>query len=329
MTGKKKSSIAKEFCDKNVLVIGDFISDITTTAECIGLSLETPTLKANEECTVHHPGGAANVVKNILELGASCTFLTVVGGANDNSAILNWDHPNLDLRYAYEKNRKNIVKHRFWVRRGDCLYKYFQLNTMNENAIEAASCKSLLHEYSKMILAHDAVLLIDYNLGVLSDAKFVTQLIKLAHENSKFIIASSQISNGKTNHHNFAGVSLVCLNLEEALETVAGFHPDADGLKALKKELRSNVCVTLGAGGSVLGWNDKTFYADGFTVNAIDTCGAGDAFLAALTLANASEDSDSAITIANAWAALSTLQLGTECSTFGQLESFMEENPRC
>ena len=61
---------------KNFLIIGDTIVDKTTYTKALGLSLESPTLKAqfiNETISL---GGAANIAQHLTILGANCFFLT-------------------------------------------------------------------------------------------------------------------------------------------------------------------------------------------------------------------------------------------------------------
>ena len=52
--------------NKRVLVIGDVILDVWTYAKAIGLSLETPTLKAKFTEKTHTLGGTGNVVNNFM-----------------------------------------------------------------------------------------------------------------------------------------------------------------------------------------------------------------------------------------------------------------------
>ena len=72
----------ENFKKKSVLVIGDSILDLNTYLTPLGFSLETPTPKYKKTGEDFSYGGAANVVENILELNASCTFRTLLGDDN-------------------------------------------------------------------------------------------------------------------------------------------------------------------------------------------------------------------------------------------------------
>ena len=115
------------FSNKKVLVVGDSILDITISSEALGLSLESPTLKAQRTEKQVSFGGCANVVKNMLELGASCTFITLLGFDDYKSYYDKWEHKNLTLIPVLE-GRMNTVKERYWVSRAGTEYKVLQLN---------------------------------------------------------------------------------------------------------------------------------------------------------------------------------------------------------
>jgi len=49
-----------------------------------------------------------------------------------------------------------------------------------------------------------------------------------------------------------------------------------------EKTSTKSICVTRGKHGAIMLWKGEFYYSDGFTVNVVDTVGAGDSFLAAL-----------------------------------------------
>ena len=86
------------------------------------------------------------------------------------------------------------------------------------------------------------------------------------------------------------------------------------------------VIVTLGAGGALAVWADRTFHAPAQPVTALDTIGAGDCFCGALAaLLDAGETVESALPLANAAAALCTQKQGAipAMPTREELESFL------
>ena len=123
---------------KKVLVIGDLIIDSSKYGEAVGLSLESPTMKAkliNSDLTF---GGSANVVNNLVELGAEVSYLTLIG--NDSSTIIPEDDILCFTQTLKEfipiiENRKNTIKERFWIEKGNQLYKYFQLDVVDDHTL--------------------------------------------------------------------------------------------------------------------------------------------------------------------------------------------------
>ena len=111
-------SLLEKMPEKTILVIGDPILDISVYSEAIGLSLETPTLKTKKIVSSTTMGGAANVVKNCLALGAKCHFVTVLGDDEMCSNYENWMHDKLAISTAIEK-RENVSKTRHWVRKSE------------------------------------------------------------------------------------------------------------------------------------------------------------------------------------------------------------------
>jgi ribokinase len=85
------------------------------------------------------------------------------------------------------------------------------------------------------------------------------------------------------------------------------------------------VVITLGSNGSLCTDGDGLRHIPAFAVSAVDTTGAGDAFIGSLAcfLAQGIEESE-AIARANLYAALSTLAVGTQKS-FPSLEKFQAE----
>ena len=98
----------KSFKNTHILVIGDTILDFTVKAEAIGVSLETPTLKAAEISREYSMGGAYNVAKNIVALGAKCTFVTLIGTDEYQEVLNDGASPRLTLVGLYEKEYTNI-----------------------------------------------------------------------------------------------------------------------------------------------------------------------------------------------------------------------------
>ena len=72
----------------------------------MGTSLETPTLKVKQESAEVEFGGASNVVKHLLELGARVTYITVIGEDKYSDFYHDWEHPSLNIIPIFTKRKK-------------------------------------------------------------------------------------------------------------------------------------------------------------------------------------------------------------------------------
>jgi ribokinase len=91
------------------------------------------------------------------------------------------------------------------------------------------------------------------------------------------------------------------------------------------------VIITLGANGALCAGEDRVDHIPPFPVAAVDTSGAGDAFIGSFAaFLAAGEDEISAIARANVYAALSTLGVGTQSSfvTRDRLEEAWSRRPQ-
>lgn len=287
--------------DKTVLLIGDTILDHYIFGTVIGTSAETPTLVAREQSQKFSLGGACLVCRNLLELGAHVHFVTLVGDDADAEEIRRFSHPNLTL-HAFSENRQTTVKRRFWV--DD--YKLLQFDKLDNRPISSELEEGILHDVEELLPAIDSLVISDYRHGLLTES-LIQRLLELSSSFAVPVFVDSQVSQSASNHHLYRGATLICLNTKEAklIEETAD-------LNLLKQKLDAlNIVVKRGADGAHALIGEKRIESPGFKVEAVDTCGAGDAFLAALALEDLQEP-EQALASANRWAALSTTVKGPQ-----------------
>jgi D-beta-D-heptose 7-phosphate kinase/D-beta-D-heptose 1-phosphate adenosyltransferase len=301
------------FSAQNILVIGDSILDHKIFCKAIGLSLETPTLKVRLEKEEYSFGGAANVVNNLLLLGAQVTFMTPLAQDSHGHHYFNWSPLNLTLKPLLFEG-KNVVKSRYWISKGDQSYKYLQINqgTKFQDASLVLNTLKTLLQTNK----YDKAILVDYRAGIFEQKEQVAEILNTLHMQHIKTYAASQVSDRESQYNLFEGCGLVCLNQEEAMALVPDFEPTDKKLAQLARVLGARVCVTLGPDGSTLSSPSGATTAPGHKVETVDTCGAGDSFLAALVASG--ED----LSFSNKWAAASTLQIGTNAPNLEEVLSW-------
>ena len=302
------------FDDKRVLVVGDSILDETISGKAVGLSLESPTLKIDESSREVTFGGAANVVQNILALGAKCTYITPLAFDGYSQYYDNWDHKNLRLVRATGIS-SNTVKTRVWIEKSGERYKYLQINKTNKFEVV-----NKLDSVSYHMSDADVVLLVDYGLGMFGDVNYI---IKEAKKSKIPVIASSQVSSGRNRMLLFSESNYLCMNehefrhIKESISRGPSRFANALSLPEGRPQ-----CVTLGSKGSVFTDGAIVYKTPGFKVDCIDPCGAGDSFLAAFSLC-INDVTEESLRFCNAWAAMSTTKIGTTSPTLKEAHELL------
>jgi sulfofructose kinase len=102
---------------------------------------------------------------------------------------------------------------------------------------------------------------------------------------------------------------------EHVPPALTGVHDPVEALRALRRENEGVLCVTLGAQGAVALEGDRLLHVPAFSVNAVDTTGAGDVFRGAFIFAYLQGwPLEPALRFANAAAAVSCTRLGAMAS---------------
>ena len=113
---------------------------------------------------------------------------------------------------------------------------------------------------------------------------------------------------------------------EHVPEALTGERDPERGLRKLRKHHRGVLCVTLGTAGSMALDGDRLVHVPAFTVQAVDTTGAGDVFRAGYVYGVlAGWDTREVLRYANAAAAVSCTRLGAinAAPTFAEVEQML------
>ena len=296
------------FKDRRVLIVGDTILDMYTYCNIVCEALYAPIPEVEETSTAVSFGGNSLVASNILELGGTVTFVSVVG---DDATAKQYDsfvHPNLKKIFFVDKTRKTTVKQR-WFADGKPL---LQVNTVDNHdlseTLEKKVCVALEKEFKKS----DIVVVMDPQHGFLTK-NLITKILELSKKYEKPLYVDVQISHRESKHTLYKGADTFFLNSGEA----KAIHPHfsatnaKQSLEEIAKKLDArNIIVKLGEKGSVALFEGKYIRTKAHPVSPVDVCGAGDAFLAAFSLCDRDTPEDS-LTIANVWGGLSTTVHGT------------------
>lgn len=302
--------------NKNVLVVGDVILDEYTHGKKLGVSAETPTVVAEFEKTESFVGGAGLVARHLLRLGCHVTLLTV--GPDLPLRKLFLEGPG---KITFDESQRLVCdvvspagweftqKKRFYV--DD--YKMVQYDVLNKGKYDDNLVQEVCRAYAAHSNVAQAVVICDNRHGVM-EWELQDYVLERKERYGGKIFVDSQVSQNTSNHLIYSGATAFFVN-EKELDSIIGLRGYENSIEKraglVSKRLGSDVIVKLGDKGSLAVINGVPVRNQAHLARAIDTCGAGDAFLAAYV---AAED----LTFANRWAALSTTYKGTIVPTENQ-----------
>lgn len=283
----KIENIFNEFSQKRVLIVGDAMIDSYLYGKVDRISPEAPIPIVSVTEEEERLGGAGNVARNILSLGATPILFSIVGDDINGKLFMQL----LEKRGMYTNGviasqyRKTTVKTRV-ISAGQHIVR-FDRETICQLGEDLE--KELLRRIQSVLIEEkiDIIIFVDYDKGVLSTST-ITKIKALADEHKVLTAADPKRKNFLT----YKGVDLFKPNFKEFKEGV-GINlqsGDIESLRASSKVLHSvnrhkNVLVTL----SELG----VFYSDESHHSHLpaeiryiaDVSGAGDTVISVASLA--------------------------------------------
>ncbi|HEY9049196.1 MAG TPA: D-glycero-beta-D-manno-heptose 1-phosphate adenylyltransferase [Ohtaekwangia sp.] len=280
--------IIQQFVTKRILVIGDFILDVYLKGISSRLCPEAPVPVVDVDEQTLLLGGAANTACNIAALGAQVSFCSVIGGdAFGRNAMDLLQRAGVGTgNILMVEDRKTIVKTR--VMAGN--HVLIRYDDGDETAIPAWCEEALIEKILYSISTYDAVILSDYNKGVLTP-RIVETLTALRNKQSFFIAVDSK----RLSFFRSLKPSLVKPNYEEAMRLL-DLPPVAHNRAAQLREYGEDLTIktqaiitalTLDAEGSLIFERSRPVYRT-YTQSVVspNVSGAGDTYISAFTLAS-------------------------------------------
>src|SRR5204863_4139281 len=164
-------ALVSSFANKRVLVIGDMVADEYLIGRPTRIAREAPVLilELDEERTI--PGGAANVAVNVRTLGAEVFLAGVVGddlpGQRLRSAIADLQMHQEGL--VTDAQRPTSTKTRIMAGSPQIVQQHIvRIDRVDTSDLAEASKSYILDYINNMLPAMDAVVLSDYENGVIS-----------------------------------------------------------------------------------------------------------------------------------------------------------------
>ncbi len=268
----------------NVLCIGDVMLDRYIYGEVERISPEGPIPVLRIEREEAMLGGAGNVVRNLVALGARVTFIAVVGDdeAGHEVTALIGDSEAVEPYLVVEKGRQTTIKTRYIATSQQLL----RTDRETVAPIAATSRNKTIRLGTETVADNAAVVLSDYGKGVLAP-DLVAKVIAVARNANKPVVVDPK----GLDYGRYRGASVVTPNRRELAETTRMATGDDDQVVAAARRLMENaglaaVLVTRGVEGMTL--VTEAGAADHFpaeTHEVFDVSGAGDTVNATLAAA--------------------------------------------
>ena len=318
LTKTRASELLRTFRDRNVLVLGDVMLDEFVWGDVTRISPEAPVPVVDVRRESVHLGGAANVLANLVALGAPGSVVGVIGkdasgerlraglrelGALDQGVVVD------DTRPSTTKTR--IIAHSQLVVRAD----------RESRAPVSTKTEDQILSYLRDALKHaDAFVISDYDKGVVT-SRILREILPVAYERVPVLVDPKL-----RNFNHYRPATLVTPNHFEALRMSDTEDQSDDGSLHAAKVIREKlgcdaVLITRGDRGMMLlESNDEPVFVETAAREVYDVTGAGDTVIAALAGALASGATMlEAATLANHAAGIVVGKVGTATATADEL----------
>lgn len=279
------NEISKSFANKKVAVVGDMMLDCYFWGDVKRISPEAPVPVVEIDDEFFRFGGAANVALNILTLGAVPFPLGVIGDDNDGKIFSNLlsDRGVDPSGMIIDSSRPTTAKTRVIAGKQHIV----RIDKESKQTIKKSVEKKILERFKSELNSIDAIILQDYNKGVLTP-KLIKEIIALANEKNIIVTVDPKFDNFFT----YKNVTVFKPNRKET-EDVLGRRLLNDsevsraGNDLLNKLTPEYVLLTLGEKGVVL-FDKKKKREIRIPTKArkvSDVSGAGDTVISTLTVA--------------------------------------------
>ena len=286
LTKARATEILEKLRDRYVLVLGDVMLDEFVWGDVTRISPEAPVPVVDVRRESMHLGGAANVLANLMSLGARGSVVGVIG--NDTAGRrLQSGLSDLGIQDQYllidesrpSTTKTRIIAHNQLVVRADRESRSPVTGKLEEKIV------SCLKDALKQA---DAFVVSDYDKGVVTP-RILREILPVAYEQVPVLIDPKL-----RNFNSYRPATLVTPNHLEALRMSDTEDHSDDGSHHAAKVIREKlgcdaVLITRGDRGMMLLEGDgQPVYVETAAREVYDVTGAGDTVIAALASALAS-----------------------------------------
>ncbi len=281
---KKLNALKNNFKGKRIAVIGDLMLDCYYWGGISRISPEAPVPVLEVDNEFYRFGGAMNVAYNILTLGGIPIPIGVIGKDNEGKIFKKLlSEKNISSKgIVVDSKRPTTSKTRVIADKQHVV----RIDKEKRERISSQTEKKILELLRKTIKNLDAVILEDYNKGVLTES-LIKQVIELARKANLVVTVDPKFDNFFT----YQNVTVFKPNRKETEDAFGTrIRSDEDVSKAGQKLLEQLNCkyalLTLGENGIALFEKGKPERRVPTIARKVsDVSGAGDTVISTLTMA--------------------------------------------
>lgn len=302
-----------------ILIVGDVMLDRYWFGEVSRISPEAPVPVVKVDKIEERPGGAANVARNCVALGARAMLLSVVGADEAGRALARLlKASDIDSSLHEDAGLNTTVKLRVIGRQQQLLRIDF------ENLPDHEVLRAKLAEFAERLDDCDVVILSDYGKGGLTH---IGEMIDLARAAGKPVLVDPK----GEDYRRYAGATLLTPNRAELREVVGRWRDEAE-LETKAQRLREELdltalLVTRSEEGMSLFSAAGARHEAAVAREVYDVSGAGDTVIATLAVMLASGlPLSQALFLANRAAGVVVGKLGTATCSLEELHQTVPGN---
>jgi len=269
-----------ELKQAKVVCVGDVMLDRFVYGDVTRVSPEAPIPVCRVKNETAMLGGAGNVVRNLVALGASVDLISVAGDDEiaDDVDLLLRDLSGVTHTLKIENGRPTTSKIRYVAGGQQLLRADREVTTPIPEDIVDSLCAAA----ERALAGADALIVSDYGKGVVTD-RLVAQLIAIAEAAGKPVIVDPK----SRDFRRYAGATLITPNLKELGEAAGGEPSSENGIVTAARALLKvagigSMLVTRGAQGMSLISEDAADHFPSRAREVFDVSGAGDTVVAML-----------------------------------------------
>lgn len=320
---KRLREIVSNFPDKKLVIVGDSIADRFLYGSISRVSREAPVFILRHEQTETVPGGAANSAVNLVSLGARVSLVSVVGDDQAGSQLrTKLDALGVDTgSLLTAENLQTTTKVRILAGHAHSNRQQVIRIDYEDSPLTNTDVHSkLLSELKRRTSDASAVIVSDYNYGVIGDAE--VEFLRTIRASIPVLVDS------RFHLTSLTGLTAATPNEDELEQIIKEPIGSSEHLESAASELRKQLnyqalLVTRGSRGMMLLEGDAPplHIAAVGAAQPVDGTGAGDTVIATFALALASGASFSeAARLANYAGGLVVMKRGTASITCSELE---------